>query len=186
MAISSRRSENEREVMSLSSRSTSSPNWWVGGGRGERGRAAWWSPIVQQRPDDGIGAAGRSGITPPPFAAKSQPKEIAIGLEQSGQRFLWSVRQSPPTGALAMPGEYTNHEEFLPRDFSKMTKGIGMLCGWAPQAREQQINAFQMARDLGLGLVYKKGGGFVTADEIERALRRLMEEGDGDIRKRVQ
>ena len=87
-----------------------------------------------------------------------------------------------------LAGEYTNYEEFLPRDFSKRTKGIGMLCGWAPQAEvlghkaiggfvshcgwnsileslwfgvpivtwpiyaEQQINAFQMARDLGLGV----------------------------------
>ncbi|KAL6140366.1 hypothetical protein ACLB2K_058666 [Fragaria x ananassa] len=94
-------------------------------------------------------------------------------------------------------GEYTNYEEFLPRDFSKRTKGIGMLCGWAPQAEVLGHKAIGGATDqcisngegfgIGGGVVYKKDGGdFVTADEIERALRRLMEEGDGDIRKRVQ
>ncbi|XP_050382046.1 anthocyanidin 3-O-glucosyltransferase 2-like [Argentina anserina] len=156
---------------------------------------------------------------------ENQLKEIAIGLEQSGQRFLWSVRQRPTTGRLGIPGEYTSYDEFLPQDFSKRTKDIGMLCGWAPQAEvlghkaiggfvshcgwnsileslwfgvpivtwpiyaEQQINAFQMARDMGLGVelrvVYNKDGDFVTADEIEKALRRLME-GDNEIRKRVQ
>ncbi|PRQ52231.1 putative flavonol 3-O-glucosyltransferase [Rosa chinensis] len=157
---------------------------------------------------------------------ETQLKEMAIGLEQSGQRFLWSVRQNPPKGTMATPGEHTNYDDFLPHGFSERTKGMGMWCGWAPQVEvlshraiggfvshcgwnsileslwfgvpivtwplyaEQQLNAFQMTRDLGLGVelsvIYRKDGGdFVTADEIERALRRLME-GDGEIRKRVQ
>ncbi|XP_050382045.1 anthocyanidin 3-O-glucosyltransferase 2-like [Argentina anserina] len=64
---------------------------------------------------------------------EAQLKEMAIALENSGHRFLWSVRQKPPKGKTEMPGEYTNYEDFLPQGFLERTKGVGMLCGWAPQ-----------------------------------------------------
>lgn len=59
-----------------------------------------------------------------------------------------------------------------------------------PLYAEQQINAFLMARDLGLAvelrLDYMNGSGdFVLADEIERALRRLMD-SNSEIRRRVE
>lgn len=59
-----------------------------------------------------------------------------------------------------------------------------------PLYAEQKLNAFQMVRDLGLGVElrtdYKHNGGdFVTADEIVKAVRLVME-GEGDIRKRVE
>ncbi|XP_004304513.1 PREDICTED: putative UDP-glucose flavonoid 3-O-glucosyltransferase 3-like [Fragaria vesca subsp. vesca] len=156
---------------------------------------------------------------------EAQLREIAIGLEKSGHRFLWSVRQRPPKGKTEFPGEYKNYEDFLPQGFLERTKGVGMLCGWAPQVEvlghkstggfvshcgwnsileslwygvpivtwplyaEQQVNAFLIARDLGLGvelrLDYVYGSGdFVSADEIERAVTGLMV-GDSEIRKRV-
>lgn len=60
-----------------------------------------------------------------------------------------------------------------------------------PLYAEQQINAFQMVRDLGLAvelrLNYRKDGvdHFVVADEIERAVRCVMD-GNDELRKKVQ
>ncbi|XP_043687952.1 anthocyanidin 3-O-glucosyltransferase 2-like [Telopea speciosissima] len=61
-----------------------------------------------------------------------QIKEIALGLERSGHRFLWSIRE-PPQDRLALPGDYTNPEEVLPEGFLDRTAGRGMVCGWVPQ-----------------------------------------------------
>lgn len=155
-----------------------------------------------------------------------QLREIAIALERSGLRFLWSLRQAQKT--FEMPSECTNPEEFLPQGFLDRTRDAGMLCGWAPQAEvlahsatggfvshcgwnstleslwygvpiaawglysEQQINAFEMVKDLGLAVElrmdYRMGGGdcgLVVADEIEKAVRSVMD-GDGEVRKKVQ
>ncbi|ONI17873.1 hypothetical protein PRUPE_3G184400 [Prunus persica] len=158
---------------------------------------------------------------------EAQLREIAIGLEQSKQRFVWSVRKDPPKGKFVVLEEHTSHEEFLPQGFLERTSGVGILCGWAPQVEilahravggfvshcgwnsimeslwhgvpvvtwplyaEQQINAFQMVRDLGLAvelrLNYRKDGvdHFVVADEIERAVRCVMD-GNDELRKKVQ
>ncbi|WVZ13876.1 hypothetical protein V8G54_011442 [Vigna mungo] len=52
---------------------------------------------------------------------RTQLREIAIGLEKSGQRFLWVVR--------------SEFEELLPEGFLERTKGTGMVVrDWAPQA----------------------------------------------------
>ena len=40
---------------------------------------------------------------------EAQLREMAIGLEKSGRRFLWSVRQRPPKGKTEMPGELHNN-----------------------------------------------------------------------------
>ncbi|KAG6426055.1 hypothetical protein SASPL_110269 [Salvia splendens] len=62
-----------------------------------------------------------------------QVKEIAIALEQSGVRFLWSLRKPPPEGTIEFPGEYENPEQVLPEGFLRNTTGIGKVIGWAPQ-----------------------------------------------------
>ncbi|KAF7145500.1 hypothetical protein RHSIM_Rhsim04G0084300 [Rhododendron simsii] len=53
-----------------------------------------------------------------------QVREIAQALEQSGHRFLWSVRQPPPKGKIAMPDEYQDLSEVLPegKDFRTTDK----------------------------------------------------------------
>ncbi|MBA0707878.1 hypothetical protein Golax_019887 [Gossypium laxum] len=108
-----------------------------------------------------------------------QVKEIAQGLEQSGFRFLWSLRvQSPQNDA----------SEMLPEGFLETVQGRGMICSWAPQLKvlaykalggfishcgwnsilesfwfgvpivtwppyaEQQLNAFKMVKELGLAV----------------------------------
>ncbi|KAL6554390.1 hypothetical protein OROMI_020063 [Orobanche minor] len=63
-----------------------------------------------------------------------QLKEIALALEKSGHRFLWSLRK-PPGGEnkLETPGEYENPDEVLPEGFIQRTAGVGKVIGWAPQ-----------------------------------------------------
>ncbi|XP_017982096.1 PREDICTED: UDP-glycosyltransferase 71K1 [Theobroma cacao] len=61
-----------------------------------------------------------------------QLKEIALGLEQSGYRFLWSLRFSSPLQSDAALTD-KNTEETLPEGFLERIQGRGMICGWAPQ-----------------------------------------------------
>ncbi|KAL4378958.1 hypothetical protein GQ457_02G005650 [Hibiscus cannabinus] len=64
-----------------------------------------------------------------------QVKEIAFALEQSGHRFLWSLRKTAEqvNGRLGNPTDYENVAEVLPEGFLDRTTGIGMVIGWAPQ-----------------------------------------------------
>ncbi|KAH7842224.1 hypothetical protein Vadar_002848 [Vaccinium darrowii] len=62
-----------------------------------------------------------------------QVSEIAQALEQSGHRFLWSVRQPPPKGKVEMPSDYQDLNQVLPEGFLERTTNIGKVIGWAPQ-----------------------------------------------------
>ncbi|XP_038715477.1 scopoletin glucosyltransferase-like [Tripterygium wilfordii] len=69
----------------------------------------------------------------------SQLKEIAIGLEASGQQFIWVVRRGR---------EEEETEAWLPEGFEKRIEGKGLIIrGWAPQV---------------LILNHESVGGFVT------------------------
>ncbi|OVA15704.1 UDP-glucuronosyl/UDP-glucosyltransferase [Macleaya cordata] len=160
---------------------------------------------------------------------EQQVTEIAVGLERSGHRFLWSLREPAKTN-LAIAGEYTNLEEVLPHGFLERTKGIGLVCGWVPQVSvlghqaiggfvshcgwnsileslwfgvpivtwplyaEQQVNAFEMVKELGLAvelrLDYRKGSSdndLVVANEIERGVKYVMDmSGGNEVRKKVK
>ncbi|KAL2245888.1 UDP-glycosyltransferase 71E1-like [Sesamum indicum] len=154
------------------------------------------------------------------FDDKNQVKEIAVALENSGHRFLWSLRKPANEHKFRTPGEYDNLEEVLPEGFLERNAGIGKVIGWAPQiailshravggfvshcgwnstlesmwcgvpmavwplSAEQQMNAFQLVKDLGVAVEikmdYKRNlmGGSnmnVTAEEIENGIRRLMQ-----------
>ncbi|EEF36746.1 UDP-glycosyltransferase 71K1 [Ricinus communis] len=74
----------------------------------------------------------------------SQVKEMALGLEQSGHRFLWSLRLPPVKLQETM---YKSAEEMLPEGFLERVRGRGMVCGWAPQVEV---------------LAHKATGGFVS------------------------
>nr|XP_043630741.1 anthocyanidin 3-O-glucosyltransferase 2-like [Erigeron canadensis] len=62
-----------------------------------------------------------------------QVKEIARALEQSGHRFLWSLRQSPLDQIPRIPSDYEDFGAVLPEGFLDRTHGIGKVIGWAPQ-----------------------------------------------------
>ncbi|PWA70942.1 hypothetical protein CTI12_AA272600 [Artemisia annua] len=65
--------------------------------------------------------------------SEPQLEQMAIALERSGHRFLWSIRKPPPKDTLGAPTEYTNLEDALPDGFIERVKERGMVCGWAPQ-----------------------------------------------------
>ncbi|GKV24619.1 hypothetical protein SLEP1_g34205 [Rubroshorea leprosula] len=162
---------------------------------------------------------GSSGCLSP-----AQLREIAVGLDRARVRFLWSIREQPKT-ELDLPGEFADPREVLPEGFLDRTAGVGLVCGWVPQAvilahkaiggfvshcgwnsilesvwygvpiatwplyGEQQMNAFQLVKELGLAveirLDYREGSDLVSAEELEKALRRLTN-GDDEIRRKVQ
>ncbi|KAJ8564377.1 hypothetical protein K7X08_000837 [Anisodus acutangulus] len=150
-----------------------------------------------------------------------QLQELAIALERSGVRFLWSINVSSIDSECS-----SKFDELLPEGFLSRTKERGMVCGWAPQVHvladkatagfvshcgwnsiieslwygvpivtwplygEQQINAFQMVKDLELAvelkLDYRMGiGGILTAEKIENAIRCIMD-SENPVRKRVK
>ncbi|CAN8258499.1 unnamed protein product [Cochlearia groenlandica] len=66
---------------------------------------------------------------------EKQTREIAVALERTGHRFLWSLRRASPAGIMkASPSEdFTNLEEVLPQGFLERTADIGKIISWAPQ-----------------------------------------------------
>ncbi|KAL3646211.1 hypothetical protein CASFOL_011391 [Castilleja foliolosa] len=64
---------------------------------------------------------------------EDQVNEIAKALENSGQRFLWSLRKPPPKEKMDFPGEYESYGDVLPDGFLERTVGVGKVIGWAPQ-----------------------------------------------------
>ncbi|XP_010467854.1 PREDICTED: UDP-glycosyltransferase 71B6-like, partial [Camelina sativa] len=65
--------------------------------------------------------------------SEDQAREIAVALERSGHRFLWSLRRASPNIMKEPPGEFTNLEEILPEGFLDRTEERGKVIGWAPQ-----------------------------------------------------
>ncbi|GKV28156.1 hypothetical protein SLEP1_g37242 [Rubroshorea leprosula] len=162
---------------------------------------------------------------------EDQVQEIARALEQSGHRFLWSLRKPQPKGTISSPTDYSNLEEVLPEGFLDRTVEIGKVIGWAPQVSvlahpavggfvshcgwnstlesilfgvpiaawplyaEQQFNAFQLVKELGLAVEIKMDYNMdlrleieppiVTAEEIKRGMVGLMEP-ESDVRKKVK
>ncbi|CAL5095922.1 unnamed protein product [Urochloa decumbens] len=94
-------------------------------------------------------------LTDPQFLPKRagnhsevQLKEIAVGLERSGHRFLWVVRAplgDNPEKAFGVHADPDLHT-LLPEGFLERTKGLGLVVKlWAPQVdvlRHKAIGAF--------------------------------------------
>nr|UYE91549.1 putative glycosyltransferase [Anoectochilus roxburghii] len=68
---------------------------------------------------------------------EAQLREIAVGLERSGQRFLWVVRcgtQLQMPNGVTSPGKEMNLDAVLPEGFVERTRGRGLVVSsWAPQ-----------------------------------------------------
>uniref|UniRef100_A0A6N2L7A2 Uncharacterized protein n=1 Tax=Salix viminalis TaxID=40686 RepID=A0A6N2L7A2_SALVM len=142
-----------------------------------------YKDIGQWLDDQPLSSLGSFGV--------DQVKEIACGLEQSGHRFLWSLRQPPPKGKMEPPSEYTN-----PRDVRCIPLWMELCigkhssgCTW-PLYAEQQFNAFTLIVEMGLGVEIKMDyrsefhldgdeNNIVSAGEIERGVRCLMELDNG-------
>jgi hypothetical protein len=76
----------------------------------------------------------------------SQLKEMARGLETSGHRFLWVVRNPPDPSKFFEPPSEPNLAALLPDGFPDRTRGRGLVVSsWAPQAevlRHRATGAF--------------------------------------------
>ncbi|KAL8050832.1 hypothetical protein ABFX02_06G105200 [Erythranthe guttata] len=154
------------------------------------------------------------------FFSGKQLKEMAIGLENSGCRFLWAVRDPP--GAAAR--EEADLEALLPEGFLERTKDRGMvLKSYAPQMEvlshesvggfvthcgqcslleavsfgvpmigwplyaEQRMNRVFMVEEMKVALPLEEAeDGLVTAAELEKRVRELMDSDTGrEVRRRV-
>ncbi|CAI9111782.1 OLC1v1012099C1 [Oldenlandia corymbosa var. corymbosa] len=63
-----------------------------------------------------------------------QVKELAVGLERSGYRFLWVLRRPPAKDSVVdFPSGYDQFWDILPEGFLDRTESIGKVVGWAPQ-----------------------------------------------------
>lgn len=150
---------------------------------------------------------------------ESQTKEIADALERTGLRFVWSIRQDPPESVLPegfvdrMAGigkvmGWAPQAEILEHP---ATGGFVSHCGWNsvleslwngvavatwPMYAEQQLNAFEMAVELGVAVVVSldysmmaeeeaAAAARLTSEKIEAGIRKLME-GSEDIKKAMK
>ncbi|WCJ29231.1 UDP-Glycosyltransferase superfamily protein [Euphorbia peplus] len=142
-----------------------------------------------------------------------QVKEIALGLEHSGHKFLWSMRA------------HNNLKEMLPEGFTKRIQGRGMVSiGWSPQAEilghkaiggfvchcgwnsvvesmwfgipiatlplyaDHQLIAFTFVKELGLAVDIKfdySGKGEIGRGEVEKGVRSLMN-SEYEVKKKVK
>ncbi|KQK15744.1 anthocyanidin 3-O-glucosyltransferase 2 [Brachypodium distachyon] len=67
------------------------------------------------------------------FLDAAQVREVAVGLQRSGHRFLWVLR-GPPHAGSRFPTDAEQLEELLPEGFMAATAGKGMVWpAWAPQ-----------------------------------------------------
>ncbi|KAF2319683.1 hypothetical protein GH714_018000 [Hevea brasiliensis] len=105
-----------------------------------------------------------------------QLREIAIGLERSGQRFLWVVRNPPSDNqSLAISAHPDpNLNALLPDGFLDRTKERGLVVkSWAPQVAVLNHNS-------------EDENGFVTALEVEKRVNQLMQSESGNsVRERT-
>ncbi|KAL5101443.1 hypothetical protein RYX36_005770, partial [Vicia faba] len=68
---------------------------------------------------------------------EDQIQEIAHAIENSGVRFIWSLRKPSPKGAMPAPSDYPLLDlvSLLPEGFLDRTAEIGKVVGWTPQAQ---------------------------------------------------
>lgn len=142
-------------------------------------------------------------------------KEVAHGLELCQHRFLWSLRTEEVTNDDLLPEGFLDRVRgrgmicgWSPQVEILAHKAVGGFvshCGWNsiveslwfgvpivtwPMYAEQQLNAFLMVKELNLAVELKldyRGHSeeLVSANEIETAIRCVMEKDSNAARKRV-
>ncbi|KAI3757680.1 hypothetical protein L6452_05223 [Arctium lappa] len=129
------------------------------------------------------------------FFSSDQLKEIATGLERSGQRFLWVVRTPPSNNKddRFQPPPEPDLDLLLPEGFLDRTRDRGLVVKtWAPQVavlNKESVGGFVTLRvvlveEMKLALPMESTGGKVSATEVEKRVRQLMEdEGVREVAK---
>lgn len=147
------------------------------------------------------------------FLSGEQIVELASGLEGGGHRFLWVLRSpsNPDVSALLSPGfeQRTKGRGLVVTSWAPQvailahpsTGGFVSQCGWNsvlesvshgvpiiawPLQAEQRTTAFFLVNDIKMAVgLQKRKDGIVTKEEVEKAVRELMEGEDGK-KKRVR
>ncbi|XP_028767662.1 UDP-glycosyltransferase 88F5-like [Neltuma alba] len=110
------------------------PNEGEGEGEGDRGKRQNCLLWLEKQPSRSVvylcfGSRGSMSI--------EQMKEIANGLERSGQRFLWVVKRPPIDERMKQTEDTTREfdlESILPSGFMERTQDRGVVVrSWAPQ-----------------------------------------------------
>ncbi|KAL1823214.1 hypothetical protein ACET3Z_009992 [Daucus carota] len=118
--------------------------------------------------------------------SEDQVMEMACALELSGKRFLWSLRcPLKDNKKMELPKDYEDYVEVLPEGFLERTSGIGKVIGWAPQIVKELGLAVEIKLDYYKDFFTNEASVLVTAEEIERGIRCLMEE-EGEVREKVK
>ncbi|KAG8381231.1 hypothetical protein BUALT_Bualt06G0100900 [Buddleja alternifolia] len=127
--------------------------------------------------------------------SSNQLHEIALGLERSGQRFLWVV-WSPPLGGERnrfLPPPEPDLDVILPAGFVDRTRDRRLVVkSWTPQVavlNHASVGGVVMVEDMKVALRMNEAAedGFVAAEEVERRVRELMESEKGNnVRKVVE
>ncbi|KAF8388633.1 hypothetical protein HHK36_027310 [Tetracentron sinense] len=96
-----------------------------------------------------------------------QMEELAWGLRESNNSFLWVVREA--------------EKNKLPSNFSEETSNKGLLVSWCPQLEDQPTNAKYLEDVWRVGLRAKMDDtGIVRREDIVGCIREVME-GDREI-----
>ncbi|MCO5575290.1 hypothetical protein L7F22_029090 [Adiantum nelumboides] len=105
--------------------------------------------------------------------SQEQMTELALGLELSGQRFIWVVKSPNETAKNANYFSVQSCEDpsgFLPHGFLERTKEVGLVVpSWAPQVQV---------------LSHQSTGGFLThleSQDIAKYVRGLIEGDEGKL-----
>ncbi|PHU17259.1 hypothetical protein BC332_12954 [Capsicum chinense] len=115
--------------------------------------------------------------------------ELAMGLEQSKQKFIWVLREAD-RGDIFIGGARRLE---LPEEFEERVKGsstMGVPIAAWPMHSDQPKNGFLVAEMLKIGLIvreWQKREELVSESTIENVVRKLMGSEEGDaIRKRAE
>ncbi|AET00315.2 UDP-glucose flavonoid 3-O-glucosyltransferase [Medicago truncatula] len=139
---------------------------------------------------------------------EDQVKEIAHVVENSGARFVWSLRKPLVKGTMAAPSDYSLYDlgPVLPEGFLDRTAEIGRIIRWAQQAQilahpaiggfvshygwNSTLESIYFDRCVEIALDYRmefsgESNYLVSADKIERVIRSVLYK-DGEVKKKVK
>ncbi|KAL8211079.1 hypothetical protein R6Q57_005516 [Mikania cordata] len=128
-----------------------------------------------------------------------QVRELAVAIERSGYRFIWSLRRPPDGDQKGFPSEYADYNEVLPGGFLERTAGKGKVLGgshrqkcwlpWQPGGSYRTAGGTPYSRaSVEISLDYNqmnKNQKVVSAEEIERGIREVMDR-DSAVRAKVK
>ncbi|KAF3441389.1 hypothetical protein FNV43_RR15303 [Rhamnella rubrinervis] len=127
--------------------------------------------------------------------SEKQAREVAIGLENSGKRFLWVLKKPAIDDKTKRTVELEDFDlgSVLPEGFTKRTRDVGRVVkSWVSQVEvlkkeSQYLNRNALVFDMGMAVPVeqREEDRFVSGTELEKRIRELMESEKGrELRER--